>query len=574
MSLVVTPSNSRFDTRGLPEGYDPHKFYEYKFQKLVNDATGVEKYLYEFIPYSIIRSFAVAIDPLYKFRVSSRPITPANRVKWRYNSTLFQKRSSYNTRTYTTTQPTVNYGNVGGCYSPYVVTTVATDPPYTTNYSAQVPLPDYLNDTTRRTRLVGSDQGTLSLFKSSIFSPPRRVSTRDTRFSEISNPPPPPPNACIIAGGTFNNKQWLTDERVRQQTGPAATLSLGTFQSLRTSELAFNVALCNDHALGLVKGWSPFNRDYSLIRNIVELRDIPHSVHSLRETVRNARELYTSLSHSPSLRKIIFDLKASSKDIPNEYLSYHFGWKQTWKDIQDLLSAPTKITKKINFLIKRNGLATTYRSKRLVVSGASGVSGFVYDLTDLESIDPSKGDGTFSRLERESEMRLVINATFDFPTVDPVSFREQNFSDRIGLIPRPTDVYNLVPWTWLVDWFTGLGNYVELIDNMNRDPSLINWGMLTCVTHGKLITEFQSRSRSNSQTYLNNVQTSNVDSYYVNKSTSVLDYVCETRRDVNDFLAMNQTSNTSTLSTYQKSILGALLSQRSDFSRDHFRVRS
>lgn len=574
MVAIVSNREPRFDTRGLPEGYDPHMFYEYSYQKRVKEATGIEKFLYAYIPFSIIKSFAIAIDPLYAFKVAPHPITPENRTKVRALLSVFQERKVTNSRTYTTIQPLVNYQNVGGCRSPFLVTYVTSDPSYDQFYSRQEPLPDTLVDTTSKTRLIGSKQGTLSLFKGQLFSPGRQLKTTDRRFVTDTSAPPPPGDACIIAGGTYDNTQRLEDEHKLVLSGPAATLSAYHQSQLRISETAYNVGLCEANVIGLLKGWSPFNRDYTLFRNIVELRDIPGSILSLRDTVRDLRQLYVSLSHSPSLRRIIFDIKAVAKDVPNEYLSYHFGWKQTFNDLRDLLAAPNKITKKINFLIKRNGKPTTFRSKRSFVSGESDVSGFDYDQFGLEFQTSSLGDGIKSRIERESELRLVINAGFDFPPVDAVSFRDRSFYDRIGLYPRPTDIYNLVPWTWLVDWYTGLGNYVELIDNMNRDPSIINWGMLSCISHGKLITEFQSRSRSNSQTYHNGSLVANEDSFQVNKHTSIYEFTCETRRDVATFLSVNRTSEPTSLTGYQSSIIGALLSQRADFSRGRFHVRS
>jgi hypothetical protein len=268
------------------------------------------------------------------------------------------------------------------------------------------------------------------------------------------------------------------------------------------------------------------------------------------------------------VRKILFDVRKSAKDIPNEYLSYHFGWKQTWKDINDLLAFPAKLEKKINFLIKRSGQPTTFRTKRQFVSGESGVSGYEYELLRDELF--LSGDGSSSRIERDSELRLVINATFDFPPLMGTRFRNDLWKERIGLVPRPTDIYNLVPWTWLIDYFSGVGNYVEMIDTINHDPGLINWGMLTAVSKGKLTTDYTSHSYRSIRAYQDNVETTNSDIFTVNRHTSVYEFECQTRRDVSQVLDVNATSDVNSLSAYQKSIIGALLAQRTDFTRKKF----
>jgi hypothetical protein len=575
MVTIIDPPTFR-DTRGLPEGYDPHKLYEYRFDRLKENASELEWFLYQYIPFGLIKSFAFAIDPTGQFKIAPGVITPENRLKYRAVLSVLQQRSYTVIRTVDSWAPLPNFGGIGGCTAP-----TATHSGFSTSFSntlsSQEALPDTLKDTTSRTRLMGSKQGTLTMFKGHCISPPRAVKEQYIVGSEWYAGPNVPNDPCIVlAGGTHDYRDGGTDTRYTQTNGSGARLSSSTHNSLRLHEIAYNEGLIQSNLVNLLKGWSPHNRDATLFRNAVELRDIPHSIRSLRETMSNFRKLYASLARSPSIRKIVFDVKRTAGDIPNEYLSFHFGWKQTYKDLMDLLALPAKMTKKYNFLISRDGKPTTFRSKRSFVSGESGVSGFDYELLPNEYMALFPGDGVSSRIQRESELRLVINATFDFPPVLDVRFRSHEFLKRAGIIPRATDLYNLVPWTWLIDWFSGLGNYIELMDNINRDPSLINWGLITCVSKGKLITNYQSSSWLSVRHSVQNVETVHDDKYYHNAPhTSVYDYVCETRRDVATALDVKQTSEPSSLSAYQKSIIGALLAQRTAFSRPGtFRPRS
>lgn len=139
--------------------------------------------------------------------------------------------------------------------------------------------------------------------------------------------------------------------------------------------------------------------------------------------------------------------------------------------------------------------------------------------------------------------------------------------DLIGLNPRFIDVYNLTPWTWLFDWFTGCGQYLELIESINRDNKLINWGLISVVTNGKITTEFRSVVPNTAYTFLDGVQTSgsvvNIDQRHV----STLEFECRTRQDVAAVYDVKQTSVPSSLTAYQYSIIGALLAQRSEHRR-------
>jgi hypothetical protein len=52
-----------------------------------------------------------------------------------------------------------------------------------------------------------------------------------------------------------------------------------------------------------------------------------------------------------------------------------------------------------------------------------------------------------------------------------------------------------------------------------------------------------------------------------NNHTSTFDFKCKTRSDVSTILDVKLTSVPSSLTVYQKSILGALISQRAKFKR-------
>lgn len=551
----------RYDTRGLPEGYDPHKLYEYRLDTLAKNSTGLESFVYRLMPYSVIKSLAFAIDPTAPFKVSGSRITPVNRTRYRSTASVLQQGTVKRKRIFSSYSPEVNYKGISICWSPYQVTNNFSTIVGSGNITQPV-LPDRVKDTTRRTRLYGSSQGTFEKFKGHINSPSRtirRVTEEKTWLfttTAINDP------ACSLAGGTRQGTNGSKEVMETTFAPFGATLSLASYNQLRDGEINHCLSLCQKHAVSMLKSVEPLARDYTLFRNTVELRDVPRSVAQLQRTAMDLRKVYLSLRHSPKLRKAIFSLKGLAKDVPNEYLSFHFGWKQLWRDVNDLLALPEKASKKVNFLLSRSGKPTTLRSKRIFTSGTvSGVSGFEYQQTADDY-----WLNTNSRIERTSEVRLVVNRTWDFPPVNSAEFKRHVFTERTGIEPRITDVYNLVPWTWLLDWFTGLGNYIDLCETINsKDSGVINWGMISCSSTGRLITEFSSQSTSWRDTMVDNVNVSHVEYYTRNSHTSTYEFECQTRSDVATILDVNLTSVPSTLTAYQMSILGALLAQRSKF---------
>ncbi len=559
------------DTRGLPDDYDPHKFYEYRYDTLVKTATGIESFAYKYIPKSIMMSVAFAIDPLAPFKVASHRITPSNRTRKRSVASVLDIRKITNSQYSFSRSQTPNYNGISVCWSPSQREVIDANFTNTAVVTTQPPLVDEMEDTTSRTRLMGSEQGTARYFKSYINSPPRHV-RRKYRHQYIYHPAAGiPSSSCTAVGGTGNNASYSEDNYHSEIAPTAAVFFPGRLSSLKTSEYAYIDQLLAKEALGMLKEWSPQKRSTTLFRNLVELRDVPRSISSLKETLFKFAELFKSLGTKPALRDSIFSLTGLAGRVPDEYLSYHFGWKQLYKDLMDLLNLPETFAKKYSFLIKRAGKATTFRSKvKSIVSASTGtVPDFDYTYSPYEY-----GNSYKSNLQRVTEIHLVINATFDFPPVNGVSFRSGHFLDRIGLVPRPTDIYNLIPWTWLLDWFTGLGNYVEVIDNNARDDTLVNWGFFIAKTSGKLTTELKSFVDNHDYTHEDFVGTTDRPSTAELHHASSLNYECYVRKDVATVLSVKTTCQPN-LSAYQQSILGALLTQRNDkLTRGAFRPKS
>lgn len=547
----------RFDTRGLPEGYDPRRLYEYRHATVAEKADGLEAFLYKLMPPSLVKSISFAIDPTAKFKVSPTTITPVNRTRIRAtDSVLLQRKRTYRKSSGYSTQET-HWNGITNCSSPYQVVVNNPDALEVVQLANQPVLPAIVKDTTRRTRLMGSEMGEFELFRANLNSPPRTIrwpSTTKRYFTGF-----PISDTCKRAGGVpdYMSEDWSYPSYTFSPT--SAIYPLDSYNALRTSEIARNKALAQKQVVPLLLGIDPTKRDYSLLRNAIELRDLPRSILSLKDTLEKLRRVYASLPSSK--RDLIFSLGQLKGNIPSEYLSFHFGWKQTYKDLVDLLNLPEKLSKKINFLLRRSGKATTFRISRDFLSSESGVPGFTYDtVSNFEWVNWTLLSQ--SKLERKSQVRLVVNAIFDFPPVNVPQLNTHRMYDLIGLNPRFIDVYNLTPWTWLFDWFTGCGQYLELIESINRDSKLINWGMISVVTNGKITTEFRSVVPNTAYTFLDNVQTSgnvvNIDQKHV----STLEFECHTRQDVAAVYDVKQTSVPSSLTAYQYSIIGALLAQR------------
>ena len=239
----------------------------------------------------------------------------------------------------------------------------------------------------------------------------------------------------------------------------------------------------------------PGRRYFNLAYQIGELKDIPQTIRGTLsawrdiETLIGKAEFKKALTNpswwseskinrlAPYLERVGVRIQID-KSIANAYLTFKFGWQSMYQAVVKLVNSPAEATKDVNNVIKRNGKFTTLSSG---FSYEEGVTSTVPNVTMYQpiywNVDPAlPSDKTVSR---KVKLRCVVNSGVNFPTVDLPRLRQKVFLEKIGLIPTPGDLYDLIPFTWLIDWFVGLGDYIHLMEMVNQDRALINWGFMT-----------------------------------------------------------------------------------------------
>ena len=339
----------------------------------------------------------------------------------------------------------------------------------TSNLTSQETITGTIKDTTYRTRSIGNDQGEFELWKPRVRCPP---ATRN-RVSLESN-------VYTTAGGfTYRSRdaEFMSDFTV----GPAARITKASVDALYTSEKTFLQQKMAENALSIASRLSPVRKEFSLGRSVAELRELPKSIKATAESWLLARETL-SRKQKISARR--------GTSAPGEYVNISFGWLPIYRDVIRMLSMPERISRRVNRLMYRNGLDNTFRTRFSLGSfPVSSPPSFTFDLLQGESLV-----GVASHGSREIELRGMVNAGLRFPALALPVLQRDLMRRAWGLYPDPEDVYNLVPWTWLIDWFTGLGDYVDAFNIVNTDPSIINFGFLTGISTGHVDTVQTSKA--------------------------------------------------------------------------------
>lgn len=412
--------------------------------------------------------------------------------------------------------------------------------------------------------LADSNQGELELFIPTIDS----YSSSCSFMSDYTHL-----EYLAAVGDNLINMSEQIEHKEGNFTGPTTVVSKDSVEGMSS----FYRARClNGMARNLPKmlpGCLPERTNYNLIYQIFELKDIPAQMRSTIKSWQEIETVFTKVGFklaqtSPKfwtyeIRKKYAELLRPlnvhidpDKSAAEAWLNFKFGWQSVYQALVGLLSKPADATKEVNRLIARNGLDTTLSSTRFEESFAAytpdlSVAKSSWEYDDPDS--PSSMDGWES-----IKYRCVVNSNILFPKLDIPLLRTVLFLKKIGLIPTPSDLYNLVPWTWLIDWFAGLGDYLKLMQEINDNNTIINYGFMSA--HVKASWTVQRHVKTDTYTTVGKPWEAVTSKITDSKTrTGVMNCKFILRRSIGSIASIAQ-YNGDGLTDSQRSILFALLS--------------
>lgn len=206
------------------------------------------------------------------------------------------------------------------------------------------------------------------------------------------------------------------------------------------------------------------------------------------------------------------------RNLGGEYLNLTFGWSPFIRDVVSFVKSVQGMNKTISQFLNDNGkvirrrydfpeiitqeapvnLGTSWCEK-LLVNTASGITGMYY-LFDNEA--DSRGLLTRTRL---TSQKIWFKGAYSYyvPMDDSIEsniLRTDALCNKIlGARITPSVLYELAPWSWLVDWFASVGSLFKIQSQLGRDGLVIRYGYVmrtTSVTDTYTLSGIRFRSFS------------------------------------------------------------------------------
>lgn len=216
---------------------------------------------------------------------------------------------------------------------------------------------------------------------------------------------------------------------------------------------------------GLWNAMLPTNPGVDLGINIAELRDLPRLV---KDKLDSLKSVVSSLSNP--------------KGLADWVLAINFGWKPLLSDIRKVINLYFKLERKVDFLLRNGGKplhrrlptrAPEITNEVLFEYSGPVDQGWVPD-RHPESSDP---DGEVpDRFKCKIELRKSVytnaSGVFVYYLGDIPPTKAYLRLKLLGLIPSESLLWEATRWSWLVDWFSNMGDVLSNIEAKTRDNAV------------------------------------------------------------------------------------------------------
>jgi hypothetical protein len=226
----------------------------------------------------------------------------------------------------------------------------------------------------------------------------------------------------------------------------------GSFQISSNPHLSLSLNSVAADATTLIARTNPSRPVISIFNFIYEMKDLPEMIKMIGEFKLGLRAI------------------SSARDFANHQLSLQMGWAPLFSDLRKIVSFQDSVDKRVNELerLYSNGGLRRRVSHGLSADTKESSSTVVFFETSNGDILSAKKQ-QITHAERWGTIRWV-------PTTRPALVNNSKvmrqyarslvfgFGGANGGL-RAKYLWDAIPWTWMIDWFVNVGDYMQAYDN-------------------------------------------------------------------------------------------------------------
>lgn len=175
------------------------------------------------------------------------------------------------------------------------------------------------------------------------------------------------------------------------------------------------------------------------------------------------------------------------RNVGGEYLNFQFGIAPTTSDLQhfiEMLMNPALRT------AVKHMLHEEHRVRKVIEKGTTS-STRTLSTSETQVVSPTFSGNITGTETRITDFRIWSSCSFMYYQAKMLEQLFAEIDSRLGgfgIIPKASDIWALIPWSWLVDWFTNFNHVITNLSYLGRDGLHLQRGYLMATYHDTLIT--------------------------------------------------------------------------------------
>lgn len=155
------------------------------------------------------------------------------------------------------------------------------------------------------------------------------------------------------------------------------------------------------------------------------------------------------------------------RSVGSEYLNYNFGWAPLVRDIQKMYETYRNLDKQLDQLRRDNGRLVRRRRTLGKSTDTTSTStqfsqpfGNVYNVPWFSGVVSGSSTQTVQTI---TEDEYWFSGAFKYwiPDAGTPQWTRRATAALFGVNPTPEAIWNLLPWSWLADWFSNAGDVLS-----------------------------------------------------------------------------------------------------------------
>jgi hypothetical protein len=181
-----------------------------------------------------------------------------------------------------------------------------------------------------------------------------------------------------------------------------------------------------------------------------------------------------------SLGRVLHETLSDFRGLGSEYLNVVFGWKPFVADLRSAYMLHQKIDKLMAQIVREN--KRTIRRKANIYEFSDFTRDtdhhYPYAFANVNGAPPNWTEGNTyytSSTRKHEKVWFVGNWRYYIPDTSSSMWNQRARLALFGVLPTPELLWETMPWSWLIDWFTNIGDFMSLA-SMNAVDNLVSEG--------------------------------------------------------------------------------------------------